>query len=72
MNIIFMNSENRKMFQPYRLLLNSSNDINLEEIGKYACFIKSYFNINKFLSISIHYTCENIKNSQVVTINLKY
>ena len=72
MNIIVMNSENSKMFQPYRLLFNSSNNINLEEMGKYAYFIKCYFNINKSLSIVVHYTCKNIKNSQVVTINLKY
>ena len=32
MNLVFMNSENSKTTDPYRLLLNLSNKINLKKV----------------------------------------
>ena len=38
MNTIFMNSENGKISDPCRLLLNLSNKINLKRSDKYFAF----------------------------------
>ena len=43
MYTIFMNSKNSKTTDPYRLLLNLTNKINLKESGKYVAL--SNFNI---------------------------
>ena len=50
MDIIYINSENSKTFDPYTLLLNLSDEINLRRSS-----ILSY--------ISIYYTWRNIKKS---------
>ena len=54
MNTLFMNSENSKTCDPYRLLLNHSNKINLKgsDIIIYA-----------LSNLSIYYTWKNIKKS---------
>ena len=50
----FMNSENSKTFEPYRLLLNLSDKINLKRSNKYVALS----------NLSIYYTWEkNIKKS---------
>ena len=36
MDVIFMNSENSKTFDPHRLLLNLSDKINLKRSDKYV------------------------------------
>ena len=60
MYTIFMNSENSKTSQPYRLLLNLADKINLKKRDKYVVLS----------NLSMFYTWENIKN-QTKTINLK-
>ena len=49
----FMNSENSKTFEPYRLLLNLSDKINLKRSNKYVALS----------NLSIYYTWKNIKKS---------
>ena len=69
MDTIFMNSENSKTTDPYRLLLNLSNKINLKKSDKYVTLSN--------LSI---YTWENIKksyknnkfNRSVLTLHKKF
>ena len=58
MDTIFMNSENSKTYDPHRLLLNLSDEINLKRSDKYVALS----------NISIYYTWENIKN-HTKTIN---
>ena len=40
MDTLFMNSENSKTSDPYRLLLNLADKINIKKSDKYFCFIK--------------------------------
>ena len=54
MNIIFSNSENNKISDPRRLLLNLSDQINLKRSYKYVA--SSNF--------SIDHACKNIKVTQ--------
>ena len=61
MDTIFMNSENSKTSDPYRLLLILSDKIDLKRSTKY--FALSY--------LSIYYTSKNIKKSYK-TANLRY
>ena len=49
----FMNSENSKTFEPYRLLLNLSDKINLKRSNKYVALS----------NLRIHYTWKNMKKS---------
>ena len=51
MDTIFMNSENSKTSDPYRLLLNLTDKINLKRSDKYVALS----------SLSIYYTWKNIK-----------
>ena len=53
MDIIFMNSKNRKAFDPYRLIVNLSHKINLNRSDKYVALS----------NLSIYYTWKNIKKS---------
>ena len=53
MDTIFMNSENSKISDPHRLLLNLSDKINLKRSDKCVAL----------LNPSIYYTWENIKKS---------
>ena len=53
MDTIFMNSENRKISDPHRLLLNLTDKINLKRSDKYVVLS----------NLSIYYTWKNIKNS---------
>ena len=48
-----MNSENSKTTDPYRLLLNLTNKINLKRSDKYGVLS----------NLSMYYTLKNIKNS---------
>ena len=48
-----MNSENSKTFDPHRLLLNLSDEINLKRNDKYVALS----------NLSIYYTWKNIKKS---------
>ena len=50
MNTIFMNPENGKTPDPYRLLLNLTDKINFKRSDKYVAL----------LNLSIYYTWENI------------
>ena len=61
MDTIFMNSENRKIFDPHRLLLNLSGKINLKGSDKYVAIS----------NLSIYCTCTSIK-SHTKIVNLKY
>ena len=53
MDTIFMNSENSKISDPHRLLLNLSDKINLRSKDEYV----------DLSNLSIYYTWENIKKS---------
>ena len=53
MGTIFMDSKNSKTFDPHRLLLNLTDEINLKRSDKYAALS----------NLSIYYTCKNIKKS---------
>ena len=53
MDIIFLNSENSKTSDPYRLLLNLLDKINLKRSDKYVALS----------NLSIYYTWKNIKKS---------
>ena len=53
MNTIFMNSENSKTSDPYRLLFNLSDKINLKRSDKYVALSP----------LSIYYTWKNRKKS---------
>ena len=53
METAFMNSEKNKTFDPYKLLLNLSEKINLNKIGKYVALS----------SPSIYYAWKNIRRS---------
>ena len=53
MDTVFMNSENSKTSDPYRLLLNLSDKINLKRSDKYVALS----------NLSIYYTWKNIKKS---------
>ena len=53
MDIIIMNSENRKTSDPYRLWLNLSDKINLKRSDKYVALS----------NLSIYYAWKNIKKS---------
>ena len=53
MDTIFMNSENRKISDPHRLLLNLTDKINLKRSDKYVVLS----------NLSIYYTWKNIKKS---------
>ena len=61
MDTIFMNSENSKISDPHRLLLNLSDKINLRSKDEYV----------DLSNLSIYYTWENIKKSYKKK-NLKY
>ena len=61
MNATFMNSENSKTSEPYRLLLNLSDKVNLKSSDKYVALS----------NLSISYTWKNIK-SHPKAIGLKY
>ena len=51
MNTVFMNSKNSETSDPYRLLLNLTDKINLKSSDKYVAL----------LNLSINYTWKNIK-----------
>ena len=53
MNTIFMNSKNSKTSDPYRLLLNITDKIDLRREDKYIAL----------LNLGIYYTWKNIKKS---------
>ena len=53
MDTIFVNSENSKISDPHRLLLNLSDQINLKRSNKYVALT----------NLSIYYTWKNIKKS---------
>ena len=53
MDTIFMNSENSKTSDPYRLLLNLLDKINLKRKDKYVALS----------NLSIYYMLKNIKKS---------
>ena len=53
MDTIFMNSENSKISDPHRLLLNLTDKINLKRNEKYITL----------LNLSIYYTWKNVKIS---------
>ena len=53
MHTIFINSENSKTSNPYRLLLNVSDNITFKRSDK--CIVLSF--------LSIYYTSKNIKKS---------
>ena len=53
MGTILMDSKNSKTFDPHRLLLNLTDEINLKRSDKYAALS----------NLSIYYTCKNIKKS---------
>ena len=53
MDTIFLNSENSKSSDPYRLLLNLSDKINLKRSDRYVALS----------NLSICYTWKNIKKS---------
>ena len=55
MDIIFMNSGNSKTFEPYRLLLNLADEIDLKKSDKYV----------GLTNISMNYTWKNIKKSYI-------
>ena len=61
MNIIFSNTENNKISDPRRLLINLSDQINLKRSYKYVALS----------NVSIDHACKNIK-SHAKSINLKY
>ena len=52
MDTIFMNSENIKTSEPYRLLLNLADKINLKRSDKYVALS----------NLSMFYIWKNIKN----------
>ena len=53
MDIMFMNSENSKASDPHRVLLNTSDKMNLKRSDKYVALS----------NLSIYYTWKNIKKS---------
>ena len=53
MDIIFMNSENSKTYDPHRLLLNLTDKITLKRSDKYVALS----------NLSIYYTQKNVKKS---------
>ena len=53
MGTIFMDSKNSKTFDPHRLLLNLTDEINLKRSDKYTALS----------NLSIYCTCKNIKKS---------
>ena len=55
MDTIFINSENSKTADPYRLILNLSGKINLKRRDKYVALLN--------LLLYIYYTWKNIKKS---------
>ena len=61
MYTIFMNFQNSQISDPYRVLLNLTDKINLKRSEKYAALS----------NLSIYYTWKNIKSSYR-TINVKY
>ena len=60
MNSIFPNSENSKISDPHKLLLNLTDEIDLRKKDRY----------NTLSVLSIYYTWKNIK-SHIRIINLK-
>ena len=56
MDTIFTNSGNNKTFEPYRLLLNLADKINLKSSDKYIAL----------LNVSIYCTWKNIKKSNKI------
>ena len=60
MDTIFMNSGNSKTPEPYRLLLNLADKMDLRRSNKHVVLS----------SLSIYYTWENIK-SHIIKMNLK-
>ena len=60
MNTIFPNSENSKISDPHKLLLDLTDEIDLRKKDKY----------NTLSVLSIYYTWKNIK-SHIRIINLK-
>ena len=56
MDTIFTNSGNNKTFEPYRLLLNLADKINLKSSDKYVAL----------LNVSIYCTWKNIKKSNKI------
>ena len=53
MNTIFVNSENNKTPEPYTLLVNHLDKINLKRSDKYV----------DLSNLSLYYTCKSIKKS---------
>ena len=53
MDTIFLNSENSKTSDPYRVLLNLPDEIKIERSDKYVALS----------NLSIYYTWKNIKKS---------
>ena len=56
MDAIFINSENSKTSDPYRLLSNLSDKINLKRSDNYVAFS----------NLCMYYTWKNIKNSHKI------
>ena len=52
MDIIFTNSESGKTSEPYRLLLNFTDEISLKRSDKYVALS----------NLSMYYTWKNLKN----------
>ena len=53
MDTVFMNSKNSKTSEPYRLLINLSNKINLNRYDKYVASS----------NLNMYDTCKNIRRS---------
>ena len=62
MDIIFMNSENSKISEPYILILMLTDKLDLRKGEK----------SNTLSNLSIYYTWKNIKKNHTIIINLKY
>ena len=61
MDAMFMNSKNRKTYDPHRLMLNLSDKIELKRSDKYAALS----------NLSIYYIWKKLK-SYIKTINLTW
>ena len=57
-----MNYENSKTTEPYRLLINLSDEINLKRSDKYVALS----------NLSIYYVMDKYKKGHTKAINLKY
>ena len=61
MNTIFMNFKNSKISDPYRLLLNLKDKLNLTTVDKYVALS----------NINVYHSSKKIK-SYIKTMNLKF